>query len=95
MYPVVVEIDEELLTEPQLTIRGVPAQVKKLLRHRADSERKSLNAVLVEVLSAAAGLAARDKGYSDLDDLAGRWLDDPAFDDAIRAQDQVDQSIWT
>lgn len=81
--------------EVQLTIRGVPAQVKKLLRHRADSERKSLNSILVEVLSAAAGLWNGDTCYGDLDELAGRWLDDPDFDSAIRAQDQIDQSMWS
>ena len=32
--------------------------------------------------------------YTDLDTIAGTWLDDPGFDDAIRAQDQVDPLLW-
>jgi hypothetical protein len=30
----------------------------------------------------------------DLSDLAGTWVEDPAFDRAIADQDQVDESIW-
>jgi hypothetical protein len=29
-----------------------------------------------------------------LDALAGTWLDDPGFGEAIRAQDRVDASLW-
>ena len=32
--------------------------------------------------------------YTDLDAVAGTWIDDPGFDEAIKAQDQVDESIW-
>lgn len=78
----------------QLTVRGVAPQVKNLLRHRADLERKSLNSVLVEILSSAAGLWTGGTGYSDLDELSGRWVDDPDFDNAIGAQDQIDESMW-
>jgi hypothetical protein len=78
----------------QLTVRGVPSQVKKTLMKRADSERKSLNAILVEALSDAAGLASQPTIYCDLDHLAGRWVEDPDFDKAIADQDQIDDSMW-
>jgi len=29
--------------------------------------------------------------YTDLDDLAGSWVDVPGFDEAIQAQDRVDE----
>lgn len=32
--------------------------------------------------------------HHDLDDLAGTWVDDPAFDQAIEAMDQVDPALW-
>ena len=32
--------------------------------------------------------------YTDLDPLAGTWVDDPGFDELLRAQDQVDESLW-
>lgn len=33
--------------------------------------------------------------YHDLDALIGSWQEDAAFDDAIRAFAQVDESVWT
>jgi hypothetical protein len=74
----------------RLTVRGVPAQVKNLLVRRAGSEGKSLNTVLVEVLQAAAELRNAPIVHTDLDALAGLWVEDPDFEDAIRAQDQMD-----
>ena len=79
----------------QYTVRAVPAHVDRALRRKAATERKSLNAILREALIKEAG-AAEPSGrlYTDLDALAGTWLDDPGFDEAIRAQDQVDASLW-
>jgi hypothetical protein len=37
---------------------------------------------------------ARDACHHDLDALIGSWEEDPAFDDAIRAQDVVDEELW-
>lgn len=79
----------------QYTVRSVPAHIDKALRHKADSERKSLNEVLRNALireAESAGLPERV--YGDLDALAGSWVDVPGFDEAIKAQDQVDESLW-
>lgn len=76
----------------QLTVRGVPSVVKAVLDRRAQSEQKSLNTVLVELLSMAAGVGDTLQ-YTDLDELAGKWQEDPDFDEALRAQDQVDESF--
>lgn len=32
--------------------------------------------------------------HHDLDDLAGTWVSDPAFDEAISAQRQIDADMW-
>ena len=74
-------------TSVQLTIRGIPADVGDILRNRAQLERKSLNAILVEVLKGAASAYSTDMRHTDLDDLFGRWQDDPDCDEALRAQD--------
>jgi hypothetical protein len=69
--------------------------VDRALRRRAAKERKSLNAILREALIKEAGVAEPTaRLYTDLDALVGTWLDDPGFDEAIRAQDQVDASLW-
>lgn len=79
----------------QYTVRAVPAHVDRALRRKAAVERKSLNAILREALIKEAGVAEPSgRLYADLDALAGAWRDDPAFDHAIRAQDQVDPALW-
>jgi hypothetical protein len=79
----------------QYTVRAVPAHVDRALRRKAATEKKSLNALLREALIKEAGVAEPSgRLYTDLDGLAGTWLDDPGFDEALRVQDQVDASLW-
>jgi hypothetical protein len=79
----------------QYTVRSVPAHVDKALRRKAHKERKSLNEVLRSALiREAEGADLPQRVYTDLDALAGSWVDVPGFDDAIRAQDQVDETLW-
>jgi hypothetical protein len=48
----------------------------------------------VEALARGAGLGEEPVRYSDLDDLAGTWTPDPAFDRAIAQMDTVDGEAW-
>jgi predicted alpha/beta-hydrolase family hydrolase len=77
----------------QFTVRQVPVQVEKALKRKAAIAGKSLNGVLLEALAHEAGVE-REVIFGDLDLLAGRWEEDPAFDDAIRAQQQIDADLW-
>ncbi len=76
----------------QLTIRDVPGPVHSRLRETARREGRSLNAVAVEALRRGVGLGSEEERFSDLDDLAGTWQEDPAFDRAIAEMDRVDES---
>ena len=78
----------------QLTIRRVPRTVGARLRERERHEGRSLNSVAVEALTQGAGLGEQPLRYSDLDDLAGTWAADPAFDRAIAEMDIVDEESW-
>ncbi len=78
----------------QLTIRRVPKAVGARLRARARREGRSLNAVAVEALTRGAGLGESPILYSDLDDLAGTWVADSSFDEAIAEMDRVDKESW-
>lgn len=79
----------------QYTVRSVPAHVDKALRRKALEGRKSLNAVLRDALiKEADGPDLPGRVYADLDALAGSWVDVPGFDDAVGAQDQVDEALW-
>ena len=40
------------------------------------------------------GLSNEKIYYYDLDDLAGTWVQDPAFDKAIEEMDQIDADLW-
>jgi hypothetical protein len=79
----------------QYTVRSVPAHVDKALRRKAQEGRKSLNEVLRDALiREAEGSEGPGRLYTDLDAVAGSWIDVPGFDDAIRAQDRVDEALW-
>jgi plasmid stability protein len=78
----------------QLTIRRVPRAVAARLREQARREGKSLNTVAVEALAVGAGLSTEPARFTDLDDLIGTWVADPAFDEAMAAMDSVDEESW-
>ena len=78
--------------EIQYTIRGVPAEVDRLLRQKAAARHQSLNQVVVEELATANLIGHQRK--ADFSELAGKWVDDPAFDEIIAAQRQIDPDKW-
>jgi hypothetical protein len=83
------------LSTVQYTVRNVPVHVDKALRRKAQQGRKSLNEVLRDALiREAEGMDLPERVYTDLDALVGSWLDVPGFDDAISAQDRVDEALW-
>jgi hypothetical protein len=76
------------------TIRGVPHAVDVALRERARVSGKSLNEVAIDALTEGAGVTGALRKRRNLDDIAGSWRASSAFDDAIAAQDQVDEDLW-
>jgi hypothetical protein len=75
----------------QYTIRGIPRDVDRALRQKAKRHKKSLNQVVVDELTAAAG---SNRKYADFSDLVGKWTPDPEFDEIIAAQRQIDPDLW-
>ena len=78
----------------QYTLRDVPDRVDRALRTRAKAEDRSLNAIAVEVLSAGIGVGSEPPRFHDLDEFAGTWVKDPAFDAAIADMDKIDKDLW-
>jgi hypothetical protein len=69
--------------------------VDRALRRKALEERKSLNEVLRDaLLREAEGPDLPGRVYTDLDALAGAWVDVPGFEEALAEQDRVDESLW-
>jgi hypothetical protein len=77
----------------QYTIRGVPPAVDAALRKRVRVSGKSLNQVVIEALAEGAVISLQRKRRN-VDDIAGTWIEDKAFDEAIAAQDQIDWDMW-
>jgi hypothetical protein len=83
-------------TEMQYTIRNIPKKLDNALRKRAKEQRKSLNQVAVEALATGLGLANGDAPikYRDLSDWVGRWVEDPAFEEAREFHERIDPDLW-
>ena len=78
----------------QYTIRNVPSSLDAALRRRAHEQGRSLNEVAIEALARGAGVSGERGRQRELDDIAGTWRRDPAFDSALAAQDTVDEDLW-
>jgi hypothetical protein len=79
----------------QYTVRNVPKSLDAALRRTARERGKSLNEVAIEALARGAGVTAEPpRRQRDLDDIAGTWRKDPAFDKALAAQDAIDEEMW-
>ena len=75
----------------QYTIRGIPREVDRVLRQKAARRKQSLNQVILdELVEATSGR----KRKADFSDLVGRWTPDPAFDEIMAAQRQIDWDRW-
>ena len=78
----------------QYSLRDIPRLLDSELRRRAKREGKSLNAVAIEALVRGAGLGEPPLRQRDLGDVAGTWQEDRDFDDALAAQDRIDERLW-
>lgn len=78
----------------QYTLRGIPAAVDQVLRDRARAAGKSLNETAIDALAEGAGLGDEELTRRDLSDVVGTWKKDAAFDQALKAQDRVDEGLW-
>ena len=75
----------------QYTIRGIPPDVDRALRRKALQRKQSLNQIIVEELTAATtGVRKR----ADFSDVVGKWAPDPAFDEIMTSQRQIDMDKW-
>src|SRR5262249_18449025 len=75
----------------QYTIRGVSPEVDRALRQKAARRKQSLNQVILTELTRMAIGSQRREDFSD---LVGRWTPDPAFDEILAAQRQIDPDKW-
>ena len=79
----------------QYTIRNLTPQMDRTLRQKARETRKSLNEVVLDAVSRGVGLKDQPVIHHDMDSLAGSWQEDPAFEEAIHLQDEIDPKMWS
>jgi hypothetical protein len=78
----------------QYTIRNIPKALDQVLRKKAKAEGKSLNDAAIDALKKGLYISGEPVRHTDLDFLIGTWVEDPKFDEAIEAQDQIDPEMW-
>lgn len=78
----------------QYTIRNIPRRVDQALRRKARAEGKSLNQAAIDALAAGLSLNGQPVIHHDLDHLIGTWVPDPAFDEAMKDFEHIDEEMW-
>jgi hypothetical protein len=84
----------------QMTIRGIPEEVEKVVKKEAERKGLSLNRAFISVLERAATGKSPDKKkrvlHHDLDHLAGLWSreESAAFENSLKGQRKVDEELW-
>ncbi len=78
----------------QYSVRGIPPEVDRALRARAKEQGASLNEVTLEALEEGIGLGRGHFARRDLTGIAGTWRREAAVEQALAAQDEVDEALW-
>ena len=83
----------------QITLRGIPDRLEKVIRKAAREKRWSLNRTILDLLDRAYGghMAPSDRGKKrDLDRFFGIWSKSEAdrFDKTLKEQRQIDRELW-
>ena len=78
----------------QYTVRGVSRNLDDRVREEARRYDVSMNAMLLDALARGLGAGAEPVENNDMDDLAGTWIEDDAFDEAVAAFQSVDEALW-
>ncbi len=78
----------------QYTLRNIPSALDSELRAYARAQNKSLNEAAIQALSQVMGLSGQPMRYRHLNDIAGTWVEDATFDQAIAEQHHIDQDLW-
>jgi hypothetical protein len=89
-----VQADDAYNAGMQYTLRNIPQKLDEALRRKAKQEGKTLNQVAIDELSRALGINGQPVLHHDLDFMAGTWVEDPAFDEAIADFEKIDPEDW-
>ena len=83
-----------------ITIRGIDSDMSVKLKQVAESEKKSVNQLVLDLIKQNIGMQKKKRytrTHSDLDDLFGQWSD-AEFEKIQRSVDnqrKIDLELWT
>jgi hypothetical protein len=79
---------------PNISLRGIDDPTLGRIKASAKRLKISVNRLIVDTLRAQFGAA--EKGFDDLDDLAGKWTDAQAreFDAAVAPFGEIESGMW-
>lgn len=82
----------------QITIRGMDPEMEQEIRRKAMESGKSLNNILLEIISGQTGKKVKRKNFhkESLLKLAGGWnkKDADEFMKSIKSCEQIDKDMW-
>ncbi|MFO0840247.1 MAG: hypothetical protein U1D55_17195 [Phycisphaerae bacterium] len=78
----------------QYTIRSIPEDLDRALREYARRAAQSLNQAALDALRRGLSLPDSTPRRNDLDDLAGLWIEDPAFEETRAEFERIDEDAW-
>jgi hypothetical protein len=84
----------------QITLRGIPDEIEKMVKREAERKRLSFNKAFISLLERATGLRTKEKKkktlYHDLDYLSGVWAKEEAetFQRNLEFQRVIDEELW-
>lgn len=84
----------------QITIRGIPDEIERVIKKEAKTKGLSLNKAFISLLEKATGVKGKGKiketFYHDLDHLSGLWTKEDAktFERNLEFQRKIDEDLW-
>lgn len=79
-----------------LTVRNVPPELAKALQEEKARRGKSLNQVVLDLLTQGLGVGLGKSRSNGLAQLAGVWSDEDLeeFQAAVAVTEQIDEELW-
>ena len=79
---------------PNISLRGIDDPTLGRIKASAKRRKISVNRLIVDTLRAQFGAA--QKGFDDLDELAGKWTDAQAreFESAVAPFGEIEPGLW-
>lgn len=82
-----------------ISIRGVDEELARRLKKEAKMAQKSLNQLVLEIISQHAGLRKKKKftkRFHEMDELFGKWSEDEfnIIHGKVDTERQIDEELW-